>query len=90
MVANAIVEGDLAEVALIATEGFSDTLVIGRQNRRDLYRLDLPPKLAPLVPDERRVEVSERLDHEGQVIRALDGGAIEAAVARLLRGGNQW
>ena len=47
MVTNAIVEGNLAPVALIATEGFSDSLEIGRQNRRHLYRLDLPPKLEP-------------------------------------------
>ena len=47
IVTNAIVQDDHAEVALIATRGFSDTLAIGRQNRRHLYRLDLPPKLAP-------------------------------------------
>ena len=45
MITNAIVEDRLADTALVATEGFADTLVIGRQNRRHLYRLDLPPKL---------------------------------------------
>ncbi len=44
VVTHAIVEGRLAKVALVATEGFGDTLAIGRQNRRHLYRLDLPPK----------------------------------------------
>ncbi len=32
MVTNAIIQNDLADVALIATQGFSDTLAIGRQN----------------------------------------------------------
>ena len=41
IVTNAIVQDDHAKVALIATRGFSDTLAIGRQNRRHLYRLDL-------------------------------------------------
>ena len=66
MVTNAIVEGDLAKVALVATEGFSDSLAIGRQNRLHLYRLDLPPKIEPQAPAALRFEVAERLDHEGQ------------------------
>ena len=60
MVTNAIVEGRLAPVALIATAGFGDILAIGRQNRSDLYRLDQPPKLPPLVPEERRFLVAGR------------------------------
>jgi N-methylhydantoinase A len=87
MVTNAIVENDLADVALIATEGFSDTLAIGRQNRRFLYRLDLAPKLAPLVPGERRFEVAERLDHEGRVLNDLSPAAIEDVVRRVVESG---
>jgi len=83
LVTNAIVEDDLAEVALIATRGFSDTLAIGRQNRRHLYRLDLPPKLAPQVPVELRFEVSERLDQEGRVLDPMDSRSVEAAVRRV-------
>ncbi|MGE0651787.1 MAG: hydantoinase/oxoprolinase N-terminal domain-containing protein, partial [Alphaproteobacteria bacterium] len=63
MITNAIVEDDLDDVALDATEGFSDTLEIGRQNRLHLYRHDLLPKLKAQVPASRRFEVSERLDH---------------------------
>ena len=81
MVTNAIVEDKLAPVALVATEGFADVLEIGRQNRRHLYRLDLPPKLAPQVPAERRFEVRERMDHKGGVLVPLDEDSVAAAVA---------
>ncbi len=80
IVTNAIVQGQHARVALIATKGFSDTLAIGRQNRRHLYRLDLPPKLPPQVPAERRFEVTERLDHEGRVLVALNPDSVDDAV----------
>ena len=89
IVTNAIVQDDHAEVALIATRGFSDTLAIGRQNRRHLYRLDLPPKLAPQVPAARRFEVSERLDHEGRVLAALDPVTVEDAIERIEESGAQ-
>lgn len=72
MATNAIVEGNLAPVALVASEGFSDTIEIGRQNRRELYHLEVTPKLEPLVPAERRLEVAERVDAEGTVKRPLE------------------
>lgn len=83
MVTNAIVEDDLARVALVATEGFADSLAIGRQNRLHLYRLDLAPKVEPQAPAERRFEVAERLDYEGAVLRPLEAGAIDAVIAEL-------
>ena len=87
IVTNAIIQGDHADVALIATRGFGDTLAIGRQNRRHLYRLDLPPKLAPQVPAERRFEVTERLHHDGRVMVALDPASVEDAVERVSESG---
>lgn len=74
---NAIVEGNIAPVALVTTEGFRDTIEIGRQNRRELYRLHITPKLPPLVPEERRIETAERIGPEGQVLQPLS--ADEAA-----------
>jgi len=83
MATNAIVEDRLAPVALIATEGFSDTIEIGRQNRRELYRLEVTPKLPPLVPAKHRFEVAERVDAEGKVVTPLskaEAGRVAAAV----------
>jgi len=71
MATNAIVEGNLAPVALVATQGFRDTIEIGRQNRRELYRLQVPPKLPPLVAEQNRIEAIERIGPEGQVIEPL-------------------
>ena len=87
LVTNAIVEDDLAEVALVSTRGFSDTLAIGRQNRRHLYRLDLPPKAAPQVPAGRRFEVRERLDHEGQVLEPMDPRTVDETLRRIEESG---
>ncbi|MBZ0217048.1 MAG: hypothetical protein K8F25_10880, partial [Fimbriimonadaceae bacterium] len=83
MVTNAIVEDDLAPVALIATEGFSDTLAIGRQNRQHLYRLDLEPKIKPQVPPERRFEVAERMDHEGRVLKDLCASSVDDVIEKI-------
>jgi N-methylhydantoinase A len=87
MVTNAIVENHLSEVALVATLGFSDTLEIGRQNRRYLYRLDLPPKVTPQVPASLRFEIDERVDHRGAIVRRLEDAAIIALVDEVAASG---
>jgi N-methylhydantoinase A len=56
---NALLEGKGARTALIATEGFTDIVALGRQNRADLYRL-CATRPAPLVPDELRFGAGER------------------------------
>lgn len=71
MATNAIVEGRLARTVLITTQGFADTLDIGRQNRRELYRLEVTPRPEPLVANELRLEAAERLDAEGREVVAL-------------------
>lgn len=83
LVTNAIVEGMLPPVALIATAGFTDVLAIGRQNRRHLYSLDLPPKLPPLVPEERRFGLRERIGPDGAVKIKLDPAEIDRVVAAI-------
>ncbi len=84
LITNAIVEGRLAKVALITTEGFGDSIAIGRQNRRHLYRLDLAPKPTPQVPEERRIELRERLDANGAVLTEMTDAALAEAVERAL------
>jgi N-methylhydantoinase A len=83
IVTNAIVEGAFARVAFIATEGFSDVLAIGRQNRRYLYRLDLLPKLPAQVPEELRFELHERVTHEGTIETPLTDAAIDRLISSM-------
>jgi N-methylhydantoinase A len=87
MVTNAIVADDLAETALITTQGFGDTLAIGRQNRKHLYRLDLPAKTPSQVPRDLRFQVGERLDHRGNVLIPLDMHSIAPILERLRASG---
>jgi N-methylhydantoinase A len=68
---NALLEGNTARTALIATAGFEDVIELGRQARPHLYRLcEAAP--APLVPGELRFGAGERIGPEGVVLRGLD------------------
>ena len=87
LITNAGIEGHLSDVALITTEGFGDSLAIGRQNRRHLYRMDLPPKATPQVHQERRIEQHERHDANGAVLSALTENALSEAVAKATASG---
>jgi 5-oxoprolinase (ATP-hydrolysing) len=66
---NALLERKGARAALVTTEGFADVLEIGRQDRPALY--DLMQQRPPvLIPRERRLELPERMDYAGTVLRA--------------------
>jgi len=67
---NAVLEGGWAETALLTTAGFRDVLEIGRQDRPDLYDLDAD-KPEPIVPRDRRLGVTERVDERGDVTVGL-------------------
>ena len=67
---NALLEGHGARTALIATEGFTDLIELGRQARADLYRL-CAERPAPLVGPELRFAAAERMGPDG-VLRPLE------------------
>jgi N-methylhydantoinase A len=78
---NALLEGETARTALIATDGFTDVIELARQARPHLYRLcDAAP--APLVPAELRFAAPERIA-PGGVQRALERDAARALVQRV-------
>jgi N-methylhydantoinase A len=79
---NAVIERKGAPTGLITTEGFRDTLEIGRERKYELYDIKIL-KPAPLVPRRRRLEVLERMTIEGQVHTPLDEGALLEGAARL-------
>ncbi len=83
---NALLEARGGRIALIATAGFEDVLAIGRQTRRELYRLQGETRM-DLVPRARRFGLRERLSASGRVERAPGPGEIEKLVSRVRRSG---
>ena len=83
---NALIEHRGARVGLVTSEGFRDLLEIGRQKRPDLYDLfaDKPPTL---VPRGLRLEVPERLRHDGSVETPLETEAVRWAAEALREAG---
>ena len=79
---NALIQGRGARTGLVTTDGFRDLLEIARQKRPDLYDLqaDKPPAL---VPRDLRLEVPERLRHDGSIETPLDEAAFRAAIRAL-------
>ncbi|MCU1267427.1 MAG: 5-oxoprolinase (ATP-hydrolyzing) [Acidobacteria bacterium] len=77
---NALLQRRGARTALITTKGFEDVLAIGRQARPELYNLNAikPP---PLVADQLRFGVPERVSSAGEVLEVLK----ETDVNRLLQ-----
>jgi N-methylhydantoinase A len=80
---NAILEHKGARVGLITTKGFRDVLEIRTLRMPKLYDLGWT-KPEPLVERYLRKVVDERVDHRGQVERALDRTDAERAVDALL------
>src|SRR2546421_3748534 len=64
---NALLEGKGARTALITTEGFTDLVALGRQNRAELYRL-CAARPGPLVPHELRFGAAERMTPDGPLL----------------------
>jgi len=77
---NALIQRRGGKVTLVTTRGFRDLLEVGRQVRPHMYDLqrDAP---APLVPEERRLEVAERISVGGRVVQPLEPAEIARVVA---------
>jgi N-methylhydantoinase A len=76
---NALIQRRGGKVTLVTTKGFRDLLEVGRQVRPHMYDLqrDAP---APLVPEERRLEVAERITAGGRVVQTLEADEIARVV----------
>jgi len=81
---NALLERQGSPTALVVTQGFADALAIGYQNRPDIFALNII-KPEPLY--DRVIEASERLNADGEVIKALHEKAIAAALRRCAEDG---
>jgi 5-oxoprolinase (ATP-hydrolysing) len=77
---NALLERKGAKMALFITEGFGDLLRIGDQSRPDIFALRI---VKPEPLHEHVVEVAERLNADGSVLRPLHEERVRSAALRL-------
>lgn len=87
---NALLTGRAAKTAIVTTQGFADTLEIGRIRRQtsglseaevtDFYLHD---RFRPLVPRHLVIEVRERVDANGAILIALDEVQARQAIQSL-------
>ena len=76
---NAVLERKLCKTGLITTGGFRDILELGRRTRPQPY--GMTGEFLPIIPRNLRLEVDERMDASGEVVKPLD----EEGVARACR-----
>ena len=79
---NALLERKGAKTALVTTKGFRDIYEIGRVNRPEAYNLFFR-KHRPLIERALRIEVDERMDAAGNVLRPLKDEELAALAERL-------
>lgn len=77
---NAILEKKGASTALLVTQGFKDLLLIGNQQRPDLFTLNIqkPKPLYQIV-----LEVEERVSSDGKVLKPLPPAHVQQLTADL-------
>jgi N-methylhydantoinase A len=80
---NAVIERKGAACALITTRGFRDILELGRRDRPRMY--GLTGTHVPLIPRDRRYEVTERLDHMGTILTPLDEEELRATARQITK-----
>ena len=83
---NTLLERKKQLPGLITTRGFRDVVFIQRMNRKHHYDLGWD-KPRPFVERRNCLEVSERIDSQGQVVTPLAEGEVVAAVNQLRKRG---
>jgi N-methylhydantoinase A len=81
---NAVLEGKVARVGLVVTQGYRHLLQIARSLvPGGLAAWIIWPKPEPLAPLEATVEAPERIGADGSIVRPLDEAALRANLERL-------
>ncbi len=88
---NKLIERKGPRLGLIATEGFEDTLLVGRGSQwsdgvpfKEQRNIAASVKPEPLIPKHLTVGVKERIDYRGEVLRPLDEDHFLAQLDRLV------
>ena len=79
---NALLEGKIAPVGLLTTDGHRDVIEMREGLKPERYNLRMAPP-APLVPRRLRLPVRERMRPDGSVAIPLDMDSLQRAIARL-------
>ena len=82
VVTNAMLEYAGAKTGLITTKGFRDIIELRTGYKEDHFDIRLPAPY-PIVPRQRRLGVTERINHLGEVVLALDEQEVRDAVNKL-------
>lgn len=77
---NALLEKKGAKVAFLVTKGFKDLAYIGTQQRPHLFQLNIPE---PELLYTHVIEVDERLDAQGNVLKTLSESEINRIIEKL-------
>ena len=77
---NAILERKGARTAFLVTKGFKDLLVIGNQQRPDLFALNIQ-KPKPLY--ESVFEIDERIESDGTVLKSISTNQVKKVIKLL-------
>ncbi len=81
---NALLERKGAPSVLYITKGFGDLLEIGTQQRPDIFSLVIQKKKS--LP-ELTVEIDERIDADGEIIKPLDTEIYRQEILKLVKQG---
>jgi N-methylhydantoinase A len=85
---NAVIEARGPRTALLTTQGFRDSLEIGRLSRPAAFLYDYRKPMPPaLIPRRLRFEVSERLDASGAQLIALDEDELRTVATAMAAAG---
>jgi len=83
IVTNACIELTGAKIGLITTKGFRDILELGRGRMPVMYDLSWE-KPVPLAPRYLRLELDERVNAKGEILRPLSIAEAKAAIDELI------
>jgi N-methylhydantoinase A len=85
---NSLIERDYPDAAFVTTQGFRDTIEIGRQHRESLYD-PYQTKPKPLISRRNRFSINERMSAKGNVRRPLNEDEAREIGRKIKEGGYQ-
>ena len=76
---NAVLEGKVAKCGVICTRGTRYTLWRGEGRRQRIFDFTAPPR-TPLIRPHLCVELDERIDRNGNILKPLDEAQVREAI----------